>query len=48
MIEPVTQEEKEKDPETEYANMEITQSGTFYQRKIPCDVFKNIEWVHRE
>ena len=46
--EPVTQEEKDKDPNAECASMKILCTGTFCQRMILCNVLKSIQWVQRE
>ena len=46
--EPVAQEEKEEDPNAENVNLEIPCTGTFHQRMMPCNVLKNIRWVHKE
>ena len=47
-IEPISQEEKEENSVTEYANMLIPQKGTFHQRTMCCKVFQRIQWVHQE
>ena len=46
--EQVAQEQKEEDPEAEYAKMELQQDGTFHQRMIPWETMKGIQKVDRE
>ena len=45
-VEPVTQIEREVNPDTEYANIEIPQDGTLHQRMMSQEQYKSILWVH--
>ena len=46
-VEPVTQDEREVDPDAEYANMEIPHDGTLCQGMMPWEQYKGILQVHR-
>ena len=46
-VEPVAQEQREVDPDVEYAKMEIPRNGTLCQRMMPWDVYMGILWVHK-
>ena len=46
-VEPVAQDEREVDPDSEYVNMEISQDGTLGQRMMPQEQYMGILWVHR-
>ena len=46
-VEPVTQEEREVDPDAEYVEIEIHQDGTLFQRMMPQKQYMGILWVHR-
>ena len=48
MNEPVAQETKEENPNTEYANMDIPQEGSFHQRMMPRNIMQRIQWVDWE
>ena len=41
-VEPVTQEEREVDPDAEYASMDIPHEGTLHQRMMPQKQYKEI------
>ena len=41
------QEQKEVDPDAEYANIEISQDGTLCKRMMPQEQYMGILWVHR-
>ena len=41
-------EQREVDPDTEYANMEIPQDGTLCQRMMPWEQYVGIVWVQRD
>ena len=45
--EPVTQEQREVDPDAEYAKREMPQNGTLHQRMMPQDVYMGILWVNK-
>ena len=40
------QEQREVDPDAEYAEMEIPQDGTLHQRMMPWEQYMGILWVH--
>ena len=46
-VESVTQDEREVDPDAEYANMEIPHDGTLCQGMMPWEQYKGILQVHR-
>ena len=46
--EPVAQDEKEENSNTEYSNMGIPEAGTFHQWMMLCNVLRKIQWVHIE
>ena len=46
-VEPVTQGQKEEDPDAEYAKMEMSRSETLHQRMIPWEVYMGILRVHK-
>ena len=46
-VEPVTQKQREEDPDAECAKMEMSRSGTLCQRMMLCDVYMEILWVHK-
>ena len=46
--EPVAQEKKDENSDAEYANMEVSQAGTFHLRMMPCNVLQRIQQVLRE
>ena len=46
-VEPITQVEREVDPDAEDANMDIPHDGTLHQRMMPWEQYKGILWVHR-
>ena len=41
-VESVTQEQREVDPDAEYAKMEMLRNGTFCQKMIPWEVYMGI------
>ena len=45
-FQPVTQVEREADPDAEYAKMEIPLGGTLCQRMMPQEQYKGILWEH--
>ena len=45
--EPVAQDQREVNPDTEYAKMEIPHDGTLHQRVMPWDKYMGIMLVHR-
>ena len=46
-VEPVVQDEREVDPDTECANMYNPHDGTLHQRLMPWKQYKGILWVQR-
>ena len=47
-VEPVAQDEREVDPDAEYANIKIPHDGTLCQRKMPWEQNMEILQVHRK
>ena len=45
--EPVTQDEREVDPDAMYAKMDFLCDESFCQRMMPWEQYKGILWLHR-
>ena len=45
---PDAQEKKERDSDTEYAEIKVSCSGTFHQRMMHCNILQRIQSVHCE
>ena len=46
-VELVARDQREVDPATEYAKMEMPRNGTLCERMMPWEVYIRILWVHK-
>ena len=46
-VEQVAQEQREVDPDAQYAKIEMSRNGNLCQRMMPQEVYMGIQWVHK-